>query len=753
MSGPIHRFHAALLSAAAAAFTALGVAACSDQLVTPEALGPGKPLAAMGTDPVSGASIETNKDHYVPGEVVHLVLKGWAPDEDVRLVMTEDPDTHGDVEVTVTVDGNGEWNGHFYDVEEHDWGVTFTLTATGLVSGSEVTVEFYDAAPIITAWTLNGGTGAITLSAGATITVSITATTVAGTPGGANWKSSRIAARPSSAGSVSFQLHLLACNDVDVVTSGVPTSATHSFTVTAPATAETYDIRIFAYDSDACMGAGGFAPATPDNNLLVVSANAAPTLGAIGNKTIAWGNALTFTAVGSDTDAGDVLTYYLDTPPTPPTGAAIAGTTGAFSWTPTSAQIGNHDIKVCVKDAAEAAACETITVTVTRRATALVYDGATAGQYSDKSTLSATLTDAGGGALDGDPLPSLDVDFTFDGAAAGTDATDANGQASVLYQVLQAAGSYTVVASFGGSTAYAAPDDATATFVVAREDATVTADADNPTSVTVTPGPLTSLALLFHVRESYAAGAEPDPNDGQMPGNINLVTLSATLYAVGSGGNVSGSCVEEPPPVGDGFAYARVKSFRCTFTNIPINTYEATAIVGGSFYEGETSDPLAVIDPTLGFISGGGRILLDGDRVNFGFSYANYGNAKKPTLRGSIVVIRHLADGGLCRIKSNQLTAPAISGVTASFSGQGNYTCRNAVGDPYPPSAGADYQDQGNITLYFYIEDNGEGANAPAPDEFWVRAKGLLLMNLSGVANAEPLAGGNIQVPKTTGKK
>jgi hypothetical protein len=90
------------------------------------------PMASIGVDPTSGASIETSKDDYLPGEIVHLVMRGWAPNEDVRLYMTEEPDTHADVDTTVTVDGNGEWSGHFYDVREHDLGVVFTLTVSRL---------------------------------------------------------------------------------------------------------------------------------------------------------------------------------------------------------------------------------------------------------------------------------------------------------------------------------------------------------------------------------------------------------------------------------------------------------------------------------------------------------------------------------------------------------------------------------------------------------------------------------------------
>lgn len=100
---------------------------------------------ALGVDSATGASIETNKDDYMPGEVVHLTGRGWAPGEVVNLYMTEDPDTHGPVSQDVTADSAGGFSLHFYDVQEHDLGATFTLTATGLTSGSRAVVTFVDA--------------------------------------------------------------------------------------------------------------------------------------------------------------------------------------------------------------------------------------------------------------------------------------------------------------------------------------------------------------------------------------------------------------------------------------------------------------------------------------------------------------------------------------------------------------------------------------------------------------------------------
>ena len=135
-------------------------AACGSDaaITTPEDRATPGPLLAIGTDPVSGATIETDLDDYMPGEIVHLTGRGWAANETVRLFMTEDPDTHEDVTMDVVADSAGGFSVHFYDVQPHDLGVMFTLTATGQTSGSVAVATFTDGN-----WTMraafNSGTG------------------------------------------------------------------------------------------------------------------------------------------------------------------------------------------------------------------------------------------------------------------------------------------------------------------------------------------------------------------------------------------------------------------------------------------------------------------------------------------------------------------------------------------------------------------------------------------------------------------
>lgn len=125
--------------------------ACGDGDLTapPDVSTPRVPQAsgdalAIGTDATTGATLETDKDDYAPGEVVHLRGSGWAAGESINLHMTESPDTHGDVDTTVVADTQGAFDIHFYDVQQHDLGVTFTLVGTGATSRSSVTVTFTD---------------------------------------------------------------------------------------------------------------------------------------------------------------------------------------------------------------------------------------------------------------------------------------------------------------------------------------------------------------------------------------------------------------------------------------------------------------------------------------------------------------------------------------------------------------------------------------------------------------------------------
>ena len=1002
----------------ATALVAAMVSACGEGGGITEPHVPAKLTAvtAIGTDPTTGASIETDLDDYAPGGAVNLVGRGWAPNETVHLVMTEEPDTHADVVRDVQTDGDGTFSIHFYDVRESDIGVRFTLTGTGATSGSNVTVQFTDGRNI----------NAIVLSpaspvAGTSVTTSVTVILNNGS-GPQNWDGTKWEIRNSSnvvvatspapcidtpdhtfedadetngnkhqgsfnfiapaAGAYTLTVSVYSTDNCAVASDattqsvtftttgstnnppvlgaignksineltqlaftgtatddGLPTPASLTFSLANPASGTfptgaaitaggdftwtptevqgpgTYRVKVVVNDgaltdeeeieitvnevqsnpvldaignktvdelallaftatasdpdggtltfslanpgtgtfpAGAAITAGGAFTWTPneaqgpgtyrvkvvvadaDNNkaeeeieITVNEVNVPPVLAAVGNRNINEQVQLSFSATASDTDLpAQTLTFSLANPAsgTYPTGANITAG-GAFTWTPTEAQgPGTYRVKVVVSDGSATdeeeieitvnevnvapvltvpanvvtqwgvaladltatatdadlpantltfskvsgpswvtvAANGTISfgsitaadvgshtvrvrvqdngspilgdekefqITVQDRPTKLTYDGKTSGQYSDESTLSATLVDDGVGGLNGAPLVGKTIDFYFNNVKVGSGTTDANGKASYDYAIPSAAGSSTVQAKYAGDGGYDASNSAATTFAVNRENAEGTTISNagaaqiGAKNFTVTIG----------IREARLGnGNEPDPNDGQLPGSIaNVSSLSAVASPVSGGGNVAGSCAAGSV---SGSGYGAVKSFSCTFgdgvTQLPVDVYTLTFTVGGNYYTGSYEDVFSIWDPGAGFATGGGSFMLEGDRVSFGFSFTMTKGKTAP--RGGVVVVRHLAGGGVCRAKSNSMDSPAVVGNVVTLGGKGNYSC--VVNNVTTIS-------QGNINLIVVGEDwatSGAGA-----DKFRVKA-----MDKLDMATTVVLAGGNIQVPQ-----
>jgi len=242
----------------------------------------------------------------------------------------------------------------------------------------------------------------------------------------------------------------------------------------------------------------------------VAEVNQAPVLAAIGNKSIAWGNALTFTASATDADLpANTLTYSLDAGS--PTGAAIDPSSGAFSWTPASNQVGSYTITVRVKDNGTPSLddYETITVYVAKGATTLVYCGASNGQYSDPATMTATLTDNGGGPLAGTPIAGKTVTFTISTVSLTlSKVTDNSGVASGSLTLNGQPGSYTVASAFAGDGQYTPSSDADP-FAITQEDAR--ADYIGTLFASTGSGSSTTVPLSATIRDITAADPAPSP--------------------------------------------------------------------------------------------------------------------------------------------------------------------------------------------------------------------------------------------------
>lgn len=230
-------------------------------------------------------------------------------------------------------------------------------------------------------------------------------------------------------------------------------------------------------------------------------------------------------------------------------------------------------------------------------------------------------------------------------------------------------------------------------------------------------------------------------------GDISLAQVSAELAPVGPGGPINGVC--SPGSVTtDSYGYGEYLPVTCTFSNVRVNTYTVEVEVDGEYYRSDPAeDVLVVYDPSLGFTTGGGWFYWPDttDKTNFGFTMKY--NKKGKKVQGSLLLIRHLADGTIYRIKSNSLYGLALGEAGgsdkygwASFSGKATY---KEPGWPDPV---------GNYEFITYVEDLNEPGKGY--DQFWIEVYDKdrntvtdMSMNSPVSANTVTLDGGNIVVP------
>ena len=126
-------------------------------------------------------------------------------------------------------------------------------------------------------------------------------------------------------------------------------------------------------------------------------------------------------------------------------------------------------------------------------------------------------------------------------------------------------------------------------------------------------------------------------------------------------------------------------------------------------------------------------------------------NKKGTKVRGSLLLIRHLADGSKYRIKSNALYGLSVGEANdgepfgwASFSGKCTYL-EPGWAEPV-----------GAHEFITYVEDRGEPGKDV--DRIWLRTLDRggngtdLSMDQPAPSNAVTISGGNIVVPHTNGK-
>jgi hypothetical protein len=294
----------------------------------------------------------------------------------------------------------------------------------------------------------------------------------------------------------------------------------------------------------------------------------------------------------------------------------------------------------------------------------------------------------------------------------------------------------TVSDDYGGVT------DIDAVIEVIPENATAAFDDDNPVAVQVAdPGGVSgSFSLTMYVTET-----EPDlPADGVSgvaPGDISRANVAVTVVPVGPGSGPSFSCTTSFAPGG----YAGVITVICDFTGVEVNVYTVQVTVDGGYYTGYGEDVLVIYDPSLGFTTGGGWFYWPETMDKTSFGYTMKYNKKGLNVKGSLLLIRHTADGNY-RVKSNALYGLALGETGdpvfgwASFSGKATYL---EPGWPEPI---------GNYEFVTYVEDHDEPGIGV--DRFWIEVldKDRLIdpdlsMPRPAVDHTEALQGGNIVVP------
>jgi hypothetical protein len=496
------------------------------------------------------------------------------------------------------------------------------------------------------------------------------------------------------------------------------------------------------------------SPALDDFETISVTVNEVnepPVLAAIGPKTIPWDETLSFTATASDPDIpANTLVFSLEG--TVPSGASITSA-GAFSWTPTFSQIGDHTFKVRVTDNGVPALYdeEEITVTVGKRETILVYGGDASGQYSDKVTVSATLTDKISRAT----LSDKSITFTI-GTQSESEDTDGSGVALTHITLDQPAKVYTVDSTFAGDDLYLSSSDSDP-FTITKEDArayytgALYVSTSSPTSSSAT------ITLSATIKDITAVVG--DPAHDEYPGDIR----NALVQFIDRDTNT---------PIGP---LVRVGLIDLDDLTTGTVTYNWVVDIGSSdskdftigiivkgdngkiYYGRNVSDDNTVVTvskPLSNFITGGGYIVLSkstglkagdiGTRTNFGFN-VKYNKAGK-NLQGNInVIIRRTESDGLhvYQIKGNAMTSLSVDPTTgkATFNGKANI---KDITDPLNPISV-----DGNAALQVTMTDKGEpGKEDTISITVWNKSGGLWFSSSwDGTRTQEQvLSGGNLVV-------
>jgi len=375
-------------------------------------------------------------------------------------------------------------------------------------------------------------------------------------------------------------------------------------------------------------------------------------------------------------------------------------------------------------------------LTITKASTALTYSGDATEQYSDETSLRATLLD---GAK---PVVGKTITFTI-GSQSTTGETNSDGVATATLKITQPAATTTVASSFAGDDNYAGANDSDP-FTITKED-----------------------ARAYYTGALFASTSSPSSSGA-------IVTLSATVKDITA---VAGSGDSSPGDIRNAslrFVHRETGAEACTAAvglvdltdtetgtatcNWPVNigsqdsqSYTIDAQVVGNHYTGDNSGELAVVTvskPLTAFITGGGYLTNvssggqyagdAGKKTNFGFN-VKY-NKSKTNLQGNInTIIRRGAK--TYQIKGNSMTSLATK-MTTPTTGTATFNGKANIQDITNPLAVESVD--GNATLQVVMTDAGDpGRNDTIAITVWNKSGGMWFSsNWTGTKTLEQLLGG-----------
>jgi hypothetical protein len=332
---------------------------------------------------------------------------------------------------------------------------------------------------------------------------------------------------------------------------------------------------------------------------------------------------------------------------------------------------------------------------------------------------------------------------------AGNAATPGTRTATIDGRLNKAAGTYsnTIRVSDGDKTA-----DKPLSVVVTKEDVIVSDFGPSVITVDGTDGDKDGLVVTMVAHEAqdgYLSGGLL-PQTTPLNGLANAKPIAVTLTPVGTGSSytctaISTTYVASDPDSADA---------SCPLLDVKVNVYEVNATVNGDYFTGSGIGAITVMDPALGFTTGGGWFRLDdGTRVNFGF---NAKILKSGQVQGSLLTIFSKGKSNYVA-KSNAMGSLAVAKdaagfYAATFTGKATYAV-----PPWEPLLYCGARKCGDYRFTAYVEDRKEpGAGS---DRFWVEVlnpptvqSGAAVANVTlpkpAATNAKTIIGGNIQVPQ-----